>query len=45
VNGTLELTDAGAFWLHLAQNHFALSYVNSLWTAARLEPWPSEVQI
>ncbi len=44
-NGTLELTDAGAFWLHLAQNHFALSYVNTLWTEARREPWPHEVRI
>ena len=44
-NGALELTDAGAFWLHLAQNHFALSYVNTLWTAARRDPWPDEVEI
>ncbi len=44
-NGTLELSDAGAFWLHLAQNHFALSYVNTLWTAARQEPWPREIRI
>lgn len=44
-NGTLDLTDSGAFWLHLAQNHFALSYVNTLWTAARREPWPEEIRI
>lgn len=44
-NGTLELTDSGAFWLHLAQNHFALSYVNTLWTAARSESWPASVAI
>lgn len=44
-DGTLDLTDAGAFWLHLAQNHFALSYVNALWTAARREPWPADVGI
>ncbi len=44
-NGSLELTDPGTFWLHLAQNHFALSYVNTLWTAARLEPWPQSVPI
>lgn len=44
-NGTLELTDSGAFWLHLAQNHFALSYVNTLWTAARQTPWPRRVDI
>ena len=45
VNGSLELTDSGAFWLHLAQNHFALSYVNTLWTAARQTPWPEAVPI
>jgi len=41
----LELTEPGAFWLHLAQNHFALNYVNTLWTQARLEPWPQAVSI
>ena len=45
VNGSLELTDSGAFWLHLAQNHFALSYVNTLWTAARQTAWPASVPI
>ena len=43
--GHLELTELGAFWLHLAQNHFALNYVNTLWTRARLEPWPQAVAI
>jgi oxygen-independent coproporphyrinogen-3 oxidase len=41
----LELTQSGAFWLHLAQNHFALEYVNTLWTQARREPWPQAVAI
>jgi oxygen-independent coproporphyrinogen-3 oxidase len=41
----LELTEPGAFWLHLAQNHFALTYVNTLWTAARRTPWPDAVAI
>ncbi|MBN1888680.1 MAG: hypothetical protein JW850_11855 [Thermoflexales bacterium] len=43
--GYLELTEPGAFWLHLAQNHFALNYVNTLWTRARQEPWPQAVAI
>ncbi len=43
--GRLELTEAGAFWLHLAQNYFALNYVNTLWTRARHEPWPEAVPI
>jgi oxygen-independent coproporphyrinogen-3 oxidase len=41
----LELTEAGAFWLHLMQNYFALNYVNTLWTQARKEPWPQRVAI
>lgn len=41
----LELTETGAFWLHLAQNYFALNYVNRLWTQARKEPWPESVSI
>jgi coproporphyrinogen III oxidase-like Fe-S oxidoreductase len=44
-DGCLQLTEPGAFWLHLAQNHFALNYVNSLWTEARREPWPQAVGI
>ena len=44
-DGAVVLTDAGAFWLHLAQNHFALAYVNALWTAGRREPWPAGVAI
>ncbi len=44
-DGALVLTDAGAFWLHLAQNHFALAYVNALWTAGRREPWPPAVAL
>ena len=43
--GHLELTESGAFWLHLAQNYFALNYVNTLWTQARQEPWPPAVAI
>jgi oxygen-independent coproporphyrinogen-3 oxidase len=41
----LDLTEAGAFWLHLAQNYFALNYVNTLWTKARLDPWPQTIEI
>lgn len=44
-NGAWELTEPGSLWLHLAQNHFALSYVNRVWTAARAEPWPASVRI
>jgi oxygen-independent coproporphyrinogen-3 oxidase len=43
--GDLELTESGAFWLHLAQNYFALNYVNTLWIQARRNPWPQAVAI
>lgn len=41
----VELTESGAFWVHVAQNYFALDYVNTLWTQARQEPWPQAVGI
>ena len=41
----VALTEPGAFWLHLLQNHFALRYVNTLWTQARREPWPRAISI
>jgi len=44
-NGYLELTEQGAFWLHLAQNYFALNYVNTLWTQARRQTWPEAIAI
>ena len=44
-DGYLELTEPGSFWLHLAQNYFALSYVNTLWTEARRDPWPQAVAV
>ncbi|MBN1352527.1 radical SAM protein [candidate division KSB1 bacterium] len=44
-DGCFELTEPGSFWLHLAQNYFALSYVNTLWTEARRQPWPKSVAV
>ena len=44
-DGALVLTGAGSFWLHLAQNHFALAYVDAVWTAGRRRPWPDAVRI
>ena len=43
--GCLDLNDRGAFWLHLAQNYFALNYVNTLWTGARQQAWPQALAI
>lgn len=43
--GFYQLTESGAFWLHLVQNYFALNYVNTLWSQARKQPWPRKVVI
>ncbi len=42
---TIELTEPGAFWVHLAQNYFSLNYVNTIWTKTRLTPWPESIRI
>jgi len=42
-NGSIELNDRGAFWVHLMQNHFILSYINKVWTVARRQSWPDEI--
>jgi oxygen-independent coproporphyrinogen III oxidase len=42
-DGAVTLTDRGAFWLHLTQNYLALDCVNTVWTAARRQPWPAAV--
>jgi oxygen-independent coproporphyrinogen III oxidase len=38
-----RLTQKGSFWLHLAQNHFSLSYINTIWNKAMREPFPNEI--
>lgn len=42
-NSSIELTDRGAFWVHLMQNHFILSYINKVWSVARRQSWPMEI--
>jgi oxygen-independent coproporphyrinogen-3 oxidase len=41
----LELTEPGAFWIHLAQNYLALDYVNRLWTVGQSEASPEGVDL
>lgn len=38
------LTRRGSFWMHLAQNYFSLRSINTIWAAARKEPWPEEIR-
>jgi oxygen-independent coproporphyrinogen III oxidase len=41
----IELTEKGAFFIHLLQNYFMLDYINKVWTVAMGEPWPEKIAI
>ena len=40
-----RLTERGAFWIHLLQNHAVLNYIDSVWTAAMRAPWPGRIRL
>ena len=40
-----RLTERGAFWIHLLQNHVVLNYIDSVWTAAMRAPWPGRIRL
>ena len=42
---TYELTEKGAFWIHLAQNYFLLDYINKVWGVMKKEAYPEEIAI
>lgn len=39
----LTLNRRGSYWIHLAQNYFALDYVNKIWSKCQSEPWPEKI--
>lgn len=39
----MELNRRGCYWIHLAQNHFALNYVSKIWSVCQSNPWPEKV--
>lgn len=41
----IELTERGAFYIHLLQNYFILNYIDKVWSVAMKEPWPDKVEI
>lgn len=43
--GVWRLTERGAIWVHRAQALFSLAYIDELWSRARLEPYPSRVEL
>ena len=44
-NGMCVLTERGAFWVHLLQNHFILNYINKVWTISMRESFPKEIKL
>jgi oxygen-independent coproporphyrinogen-3 oxidase len=44
-DSAVSLNKRGAFWIHLLQNHFALNYVNTIWTNCQQESWPEQIAI
>jgi len=41
----IELTERGAFYIHLLQNYFILNYIDRVWSAAMKESWPDKIEI
>jgi len=39
------LTERGAFWIHLLQNHYILNYIDKVWRTAMKEPWPARIEL
>ncbi|MDD5302772.1 MAG: hypothetical protein PHS14_06635, partial [Elusimicrobia bacterium] len=43
--GHLRLTEPGAFWIHLMQNHYVLNYIDTVWSVARAQAWPEKIEL
>jgi DNA topoisomerase IA len=41
----IALTKKGIHRIHLLQNHFALEYINRIWTAGTMENPPEEIPL
>ena len=40
-----DLTERGAFWIHLLQNHYVLNYIDKVWRTAMRNPWPKRITL
>ena len=40
-----RLNQRGAFWAHLLQNYFSLSYINKVWAVAMNKSFPDEISL
>lgn len=45
VNGSISLNRKGIHHIHLIQNHFALSYVNQIWSESHRTTKPNEINL
>ena len=45
VNGDdlVTLTDRGTYWIHAFEDFFSIDYINKLWGASGIDPWPEKV--
>ncbi len=41
----IELTERGAFYVHLLQNYFILNYINKVWTVSMKQPAAEKIEI
>ena len=39
------LTERGAFWIHLMQNHYVLNYIDRVWSRSMREAWPWRIEL
>lgn len=39
------LTERGAFWIHLIQNHYILNYIDKVWTICGKIPFPEKIAL
>ena len=44
-DGTLELTDKGAFYFHYYEGYYTLAYIDKMWGLLRENPFPSGMKL
>lgn len=40
-----ELTERGAFWIHLMQNYYVLNYIDKVWSRSMRDAWPARIEL
>jgi len=44
-NNLIVLNKRGSYWIHLAQNYFALDYISKIWSICQEKPWPKKIKL